>query len=146
MRLILAGAQNPSFLPLLVKAKCPHVLMTWWALRKNKKKAIEKLEIAKQAGMTLLLDSGAHSFYNEYSHLDPRQKDRKAQADRRFIKQKQTSREDLLRLTQEYMDEYIEFLKDHSELVTAFAELDIDGLVARSCQTGAVVAPQREAA
>lgn len=65
MKIIFAGAENvKSFNDVLVPVEAPHLLVSYFYLRKeNKVKLHEKLKKLRAQAKYLFLDSGAHTFF-----------------------------------------------------------------------------------
>lgn len=135
MRIVLAGAENKSTFEVLLKAGQPSILMSYYYVRKKKSGVMELLRRAKDAGMWVLMDSGAATFFVRFPWLDPRGSHATMftpeEITEKKVKFEKTGKtlEELLSDIDDYVKAYIEWVSVNKEWVGAYAELDIDTLV-----------------
>ena len=137
MRVCLAGAESKGTIETLVKVAVPNALMSYFYMKKMKDKGVDSLQQAKAAGMWVLVDSGAHTFFAAYPWLDPRGAHATAFTEEQIEEKKEEflrthdSLEDALGDIDRYVADYMVWCKDMEDrgLLDAYAELDIDSLV-----------------
>lgn len=107
MKVFLAGAERRQDILLVMKAK--NVLCSYYYIRQG-----EILRQYKEAGMKVMIDSGAHTFFSErgIGHGVVVQKESKTQVD-----------------PEEYFEQYLDWLVEHKDMIDYFVELDIQEIV-----------------
>lgn len=139
MRVVLASPPDKSNAETFVKFGVPSVLISWWYMRTQpRERWVEVLRILRDGGVWVMIDSGAHTFFETYSWLDPRggvhaksDAATKAMLEERRQKGLPTNPTEALDSMNAYVADFIENMKIVKEqnLAAAIAELDIDPLV-----------------
>ena len=101
----LAVTPNKKFMSLFERSNVQNILISYHYIRKNKAYTKEILEMIRDRGGLFMTDSGAFSFLNDKS-FNP----------------KTFAWED-------YLDEYTEWLGEHSEFIFSACNLDVDSYV-----------------
>jgi hypothetical protein len=132
MRIMLAGAQSASHFRDLTHVaqyadQPPNLLFSYYYMRKMKHDVLTKLLSGLQAlDACVLLDSGAHTFFSFHGESLYHRKHIGTQASGEVRdKDKDKAYID----PEQYMLQYIEFLKAYGHYFKAYAELDIDTVV-----------------
>ena len=139
MKIVLATSPNKKTAATLAALGVTDVLVSWWYLKDMSEGARrEVLEIYRDAGVWVMIDSGAHTFFGEYAWLDPRGgvHAKSGEAIEQWLREREARGEsanpkDALKEMAEYVRTYIEFIKivKKENLAAAWAELDIDPLI-----------------
>lgn len=141
MKLVLAGAENPTSFESAAKMRASNVLVSYWYLRKQNPDRVKALfERMRELEMWVMMDSGAHSFFAEYIDKPKEEIRRKldlsaterAECNYTF---EELENERLLAIEharpniEQYVRGLIDFTSEYSEYLDAYAELDVDELV-----------------
>ena len=111
MKIVLAGAEKHMWK--LIKMGAPNVLLSYYYMRDMGAGAKKALEEAKDAGMWVLVDSGAYTFLQQY----------------KYNVQHEFTHAEMVRDLRANHKAHVEWIGEHAHLIDAYAELDLDQLV-----------------
>lgn len=112
MKVLLAGSESKESASRMREMGAKHLLLSYYYLR-NKKDPVPFLEEMRQNSTFMFLDSGAHTFFHEagISAVHGEKKTKTAEN------------------PEQYLHEYIQWLKEYGSYFDGYAELDIDQIV-----------------
>lgn len=112
MKILFAGSESNESSSLMQRMGAKHLLLSYYYLRK-KKDPTKVLDSLRKSASFMFLDSGAHTFFHEAGisvvHGEKKQKTEET--------------------PDQYIREYIEWLKQYGNYFDGYAELDIDQIV-----------------
>jgi hypothetical protein len=147
MKLILAGAEHPKKLDILISMGATNILMSYYYMRKHADRGEAVIKRAKEAGMWIIVDSGAFTYKEKYCYLrrdwikdakedgvlrpdmDLAYNVTQQRLDDARHEAGNTSREELIDELEDYWQGYYKWLQRMSGHFDAFAELDMDMFV-----------------